>query len=97
MLGYFVLKPFGMFISKGAIEIFFTKIVTAVFILPFNLFIAGIEFIVMYDLYVKEPNSPEAHFLCLLCERRLSEHECYDHAFSREHVAKFLVNIFFLF
>ncbi|XP_026011248.1 uncharacterized protein LOC113014140 isoform X1 [Astatotilapia calliptera] len=50
----------------------------------------GIEFIVMYDLYVKEPNSPEAHFLCLLCERRLSEHECYDHAFSREHVAKFL-------
>ncbi|XP_019206427.1 uncharacterized protein LOC102078555 isoform X1 [Oreochromis niloticus] len=50
----------------------------------------GIEFIVMYDLFVKEPNSPEAHFLCLLCERRLSEHECHDHIFSREHVAKFL-------
>ncbi|XP_030597588.1 uncharacterized protein LOC115788621 isoform X3 [Archocentrus centrarchus] len=55
---------------------------------PFPLL--GMQFVVMYDLFDKRPDSPEAGFLCLLCERRLSNDECHDHVFSREHVAKFL-------
>ncbi|KAM8767558.1 uncharacterized protein AB9X84_006383 isoform 3-T3 [Acanthopagrus schlegelii] len=53
----------------------------------------GQKFRVMHDVCVKRHQSTpdtEVAFLCLLCERRLSDQECYGHTFSREHVATFL-------
>ncbi|KAF3707484.1 hypothetical protein EXN66_Car000657 [Channa argus] len=49
----------------------------------------GQQFIVMYS--VGQNHSTKVAFLCLLCERTLSDIECHAHVFSREHVEKFLV------
>ncbi|XP_067357975.1 uncharacterized protein [Channa argus] len=48
----------------------------------------GQQFIVMYS--VGQNHSTKVAFLCLLCERTLSDIECHAHVFSREHVEKFL-------
>lgn len=49
----------------------------------------------MHDVVGRhEMSKEEEGFLCLLCERRLSDAENYTHEFSREHVAKFLVSCF---
>lgn len=64
--------------------------------LTVQLIISGEKFRVMHDVCVKRHQSTpdtEVAFLCLLCERRLSNQECYAHTFSREHVATFLVSI----
>ncbi|KAG7237833.1 hypothetical protein INR49_031846 [Caranx melampygus] len=51
----------------------------------------GKQFLVMHDtLRRHDATEVEVGFLCLLCERRLSDPEFYAHEFSREHVAKFL-------
>ncbi|XP_034747549.1 uncharacterized protein LOC117956555 isoform X2 [Etheostoma cragini] len=50
----------------------------------------GFQFLVMHDVCVKRDQLTEVGFLCLLCERRLSDDECYAHVFSWEHVATFL-------
>ncbi|XP_031179178.2 uncharacterized protein LOC116067032 isoform X4 [Sander lucioperca] len=50
----------------------------------------GCQFLVMHDVCVKRDQLTEVGFLCLLCERRLLDNECYAHVFSREHVATFL-------
>nr|XP_046273008.1 uncharacterized protein LOC124074298 isoform X2 [Scatophagus argus] len=50
----------------------------------------GLQFLVMYDLCIKQHQTAEVAFLCLLCARKLSNEECYAHVFSREHVATFL-------
>lgn len=54
----------------------------------------GCQFLVMHDVCVKRDQLTEVGFLCLLCERRLLDNECYAHVFSREHVATFLVSVF---
>ncbi|KAK2830332.1 hypothetical protein Q5P01_018263 [Channa striata] len=48
----------------------------------------GQQFIVMYN--VEQKQSTKVAFLCLLCERTLSDIECHAHVFSREHVKHFL-------
>ncbi|XP_040909511.1 uncharacterized protein LOC121192035 isoform X2 [Toxotes jaculatrix] len=50
----------------------------------------GKQFMVMHDVCIRRHQSTELGFLCLLCERRLVDGECYAHVFSRQHVAKFL-------
>ncbi|XP_044027943.1 uncharacterized protein LOC122864514 isoform X8 [Siniperca chuatsi] len=50
----------------------------------------GQQFLVMHVVCVRRHQSTEVGSLCLLCERRLSDDECYAHVFSREHVGKFL-------
>ncbi|XP_039676067.1 uncharacterized protein LOC120571276 isoform X2 [Perca fluviatilis] len=50
----------------------------------------GCQFVVRHDVCVKRDQLTEVGFLCLLCERRLLDDECYAHVFSREHVATFL-------
>ncbi|XP_068432131.1 uncharacterized protein [Clinocottus analis] len=49
----------------------------------------GRQFLVMYDVCVVG-QQPTLAFLCLLCERRLSDEECYAHEFSRKHIATYL-------
>ncbi|XP_068584788.1 uncharacterized protein [Cebidichthys violaceus] len=51
----------------------------------------GRQFLVMHDFRVTG-QQPMVGFLCLLCERRLSDDECYAHEFSRKHIATFIDN-----
>ncbi|TKS88453.1 hypothetical protein D9C73_023117 [Collichthys lucidus] len=53
--------------------------------------IAGQQFLVRPDMYVSHHEPIETRYLCLLCQRTLSNDECYAHVFSREHIAAFLV------
>lgn len=53
----------------------------------------GQEFIVKHNVCEEQFTSRHWAFLCLLCERRLSEEEYFTHVFSREHVTKFLVSM----
>ncbi|XP_039977236.1 uncharacterized protein LOC120786131 isoform X2 [Xiphias gladius] len=50
----------------------------------------GKQFLVMHHVCLRRHQSTNVGFLCLLCQRRLSDGECYAHVFSREHVATFL-------
>ncbi|XP_029370103.1 uncharacterized protein LOC115051010 isoform X2 [Echeneis naucrates] len=50
--------------------------------------ILGRSFLVMYVISIR--GHEEVAFLCLLCEKKLSDAECYAHDFSKEHVTKFL-------
>lgn len=51
---------------------------------------SGKDYIVSHDLRVGK-NKLVTGFLCLLCERRLSQEESQAHIFSWEHVATYLV------
>ncbi|KAM3596057.1 uncharacterized protein V6R79_007508 [Siganus canaliculatus] len=50
----------------------------------------GEHYLIMYDVSGTQHQSTDEAFLCLLCERSLSDKECHAHVFSREHVAAFL-------
>ncbi|XP_034400918.1 uncharacterized protein LOC117738883 isoform X2 [Cyclopterus lumpus] len=49
----------------------------------------GRQFLVIHEVCVLG-QQPTAAFLCLLCQRRLSEEEFYAHEFSRNHIATFI-------
>ncbi|KAM6903867.1 uncharacterized protein PEZ65_018686 [Lycodopsis pacificus] len=51
----------------------------------------GRQFLVRHDFSVVG-QQPMVGFLCLLCQRRLSDDECYAHEFSRKHIATFIDN-----
>ncbi|KAF7664907.1 hypothetical protein LDENG_00160860 [Lucifuga dentata] len=53
----------------------------------------GQEFLVKHSACDPWYSSIVWAFLCLLCQRRLSEDECHAHVFSQEHVAKFLESV----
>lgn len=59
--------------------------------------IAGQQFLVRPDMCVSHHEPIDTRYLCLLCQRMLSNDECYAHVFSREHVTVFLVSIFIYF
>lgn len=59
----------------------------------FSHFIAGQEFMIMHHKSELQYEDTDVVFLCLLCERTLSNEESYAHVFSREHIASFLVSI----
>nr|XP_040044639.1 uncharacterized protein LOC120826429 isoform X3 [Gasterosteus aculeatus aculeatus] len=49
----------------------------------------GRQFLVMHNICSKG-QPPTKGFLCLLCERKLSDEEFYAHEFSRRHIATFI-------
>ncbi|XP_027143002.1 uncharacterized protein LOC104922109 isoform X4 [Larimichthys crocea] len=50
----------------------------------------GQQFLVRPDMCVSHHEPIDTRYLCLLCQRMLSNDECYAHVFSREHIAAFL-------
>ncbi|XP_034560415.1 uncharacterized protein LOC117827761 isoform X2 [Notolabrus celidotus] len=50
----------------------------------------GREFIAKFNVCVREHQSTDVAFLCMLCQRRLSGKECDAHVFSREHIKTFI-------
>lgn len=51
----------------------------------------------MHNVSCPYSGDMDVGFLCLLCQRTLSNEESYSHVFSKEHVTSFLVSIFFCF
>uniref|UniRef100_UPI0037E8A24F mucin-4-like isoform X2 n=1 Tax=Semicossyphus pulcher TaxID=241346 RepID=UPI0037E8A24F len=50
----------------------------------------GRQFLAKHGSNVAQHQPTKVSFLCLLCERRLSDDECYAHVFSREHIKTFI-------
>ncbi|KAM8839956.1 uncharacterized protein AB9W97_000965 isoform 2-T2 [Spinachia spinachia] len=49
----------------------------------------GRQFLVMHNICI-QGQPPTKGFLCMLCQRRLSDEEFYAHEFSRRHIAMFI-------